>query len=80
MSSRSSRTLASRGGWFADRPLGVRIGAVVALLLDRAGSRHAKPARLERVEPATGIAEGTPGLPDARGPRTTDPRDEDPRT
>ncbi|TYP80572.1 methyl-accepting chemotaxis protein [Blastococcus xanthinilyticus] len=34
MSSRSSRTrLPGGGGWFADRPLGVRIGAVVALLL-----------------------------------------------
>ncbi|RZU33728.1 methyl-accepting chemotaxis protein [Blastococcus saxobsidens] len=34
MSSRSSRTrLPGGSGWFADRPLGVRVGAVVALLV-----------------------------------------------
>ncbi|RBY92211.1 methyl-accepting chemotaxis protein [Blastococcus sp. TBT05-19] len=41
MSTRSSRTRATGGGWFSDRPLGVRIGAVVALLLVVLGGANA---------------------------------------
>jgi hypothetical protein len=50
--------------------IGGALGAVVALLLDRAGSRRAKPALLERVDPATETDEGTPGQPDVGGPRS----------
>jgi len=56
--------------------IGGALGAVVALLLDRAGSRHAKPALLERVDPAGEIGEGTPGQPDVGGgPGGTRPDD-----
>jgi len=50
--------------------IGGALGAVVALLLDRAGSRNAKPALLERIDPATEIGEGTPGQPDVGDPRS----------
>jgi hypothetical protein len=49
--------------------IGGALGAVVALLLDRSGSRRAKPALVERVDPASEIAEGTPGQPDVGDPR-----------
>jgi hypothetical protein len=49
--------------------IGGGLGAVVALLLDRAGTRRAKPALVERVDPATEIGEGTPGQADVNDPR-----------
>ena len=49
--------------------IGGALGAVVALLLDRASTRRAKPAVVERIDPATEIGEGTPGQPDVGGPR-----------
>ena len=47
---------------------GGAIGAVVALIIDRAGSRRARPGVIERVDASAGIGEGTPGQPDVGNP------------